>query len=49
MKLQDASYHYQTSSTNNGEYYAALAKEIYAAARVEGWSSEKTREMLNKP
>jgi hypothetical protein len=50
MNIAKQPERYNGSAQNSvGEYYASLAKEIYTAAKKEGWNAEKTKEMLNNP
>ena len=37
------------SSQFGSEYYGTIAKEVYAAAKREGWSSIQIKEMLKNP
>lgn len=37
------------SSQFGSEYYGTIAKEVYAAAKREGWTSIQVKDMLKNP
>ncbi len=42
-------FDFREDPKSSSEYYETIAKEIYSLSRTEGWTYEKTREMLSDP